>query len=545
MKILWKILKTLLILAIIGGLCYLGYTYYLSQKGEAKATTASYTQSPITKGDLQKTVTGTGSLSISEKKKVSLDFDVQIDEMLVQSGEAVSVGTPLATVNQDALSDTIDTLTTEITDLDSSMASAGSSYADTAYVKSAVAGRVKAVYCEKGDQTKEVVAAHGGLLLLSVDEMMQVAIETSELKVGETVKVLEGRYTYTGSVEKVENGKAIITFPDTRTLIDAEVTVTVNSAEVGSGKAEVHLPFVCSTTVEGYISTVYPSINSQVAKKGNILYVTNIPQTAEYKSLIKQRNEKLAILNAAKKIQLTGVIESPVEGIVNTTTEASLTAITAKTEIASIYVGGKMQMTISVDELDISGVRLEQEVQIAMDSVQDKTYGGTVAYISQIGTSSSGVTTYSVTLDVTSDTLLKMGMNGTATIVVDEVKDVVLVPVSALYTMRNKQYVWLYSQEETQSGTPGVMTFVETGFSNDSYAEVKSGLNVGDVVLVMRTGSDSATNSMMMTNMNFGAVGGGETMITMPAGGDGPTMRQNNSNGGGNANWGGGQRNGN
>jgi|GEM_PF-227264 len=545
MKIVWKILKTLIILAIIGGLGYLGYTYYEKMKAEETVVAPSYSMSPITTGDLQKTVTGTGSLSISEQKKVVLDFDIQLDEALVKPGEAVSMGTPLAAVNQDALSTAIDTLNAEISDIDTAMASLGASYADTAYVKSSVAGRVKEIYGETGDLTQEVVNEHGGLMLLSVDGMMQVTIETDDLKVGESVRVIEDRYTYPGSVEKVADGKATITFADTRTLKGAEVKVTQDGNDIGKGTAEIHLPYICSTGIDGHISTVLPAVNGTVNRNGNIMYITNIPQSEEYKSHILKRNSKIAVLNAAKEIQRCGVIVSPVEGIINSISEASSAVMMAKTEIAAIYVGDKMQMVISVDELDVNGLKVGQDVQIAMDSVTDKTYSGQVAYVSQIGTASSGVTTYNVTLNVMGDALLKMGMNGTATIVVDEVRDVLLVPISALYTMRGRQYVWLHTTEPTENGVPGIMTFVETGFSNDSFAEVTSGLKEGDVVMILRTSNDGGNNGMMF-------FGSGDTMTTfaMPAGGgsiplgNGPTTFVRDNSGGG-GNFGGGQRPGN
>jgi Membrane-fusion protein len=537
MKIVWKILKTLIVLAIIAGLGYYGYTYYQKMKVEETVAAPTYTRAQIMRGNLQKTVTGTGSLSISEQKKVTLDFDVQLDEALVKAGEAVGSGMPLATVNQDSLKTAIDTLNTEINDLDTSMATLGTSYSNTAYIKSPIEGRVKEIYGEKGDLTQETVAENGGLVLLSVDGLMEVTIETSDLKVGESVRVTEDRFTYAGSVETVTGGKATITFPDTRTLPDAQVKVSRDGTDLGEGNAQIHLPYICSTAVDGHIANINAVINGQIFKNGTLMYITNIPQTDEYKAHMKQRNEKIAILNAAKEIQRTGMVVSPVDGIINT---ISAGLLTAKTEIASIYVGEKMQMVISVDELDINGLKVGQEVQVAMDSVQEKAYTGTVSYISQIGTASSGVTTYSVTLDVLADALLKMGMNGTATIVVEEVNDVLLVPISALYSMRGRQYVWLYTEAETENGAPGIMTFVETGFSNDSFAEVTSGLKEGDAVMIVRSGTEGGNN---MGTMFFGAGGGGMTTIAMPV--DSIPM-QRPSNGGGGGNWGsGGQRPGN
>ena len=112
-------------------------------------------------------------------------------------------------------------------------------------------------------------------------------------------------------------------------------------------------------------------------------------------------------------------------------------------------------------------------------------YAGTVSKISQIGTATSGVTVYDVTLTIEGDDQLKLGMNGTATILVEERENVLLVPIAALNTSRGESYVWLKS-DSAADGEPGVRTTVETGLSDENYAEVLSGLSEGDVVLITR-----------------------------------------------------------
>jgi len=179
-----------------------------------------------------------------------------------------------------------------------------------------------------------------------------------------------------------------------------------------------------------------------------------------------------------------------VSGIVSTVSARG--AYEAKDLLAEVFVGDAKQMVISVDELDIIHVALGQEVSIAMDAVIDRTYSGKVSYISQIGSSSSGVTNYSVTLDVDGDELLKIGMNGTATIVVDKVDDAVLVPLTALSYGRGGSYVWLYDAEAEDSRR---QVYVETGLSSADYAEVRSGLSAGDVVLVTRTAAGGSAGS--------------------------------------------------
>ena len=205
---------------------------------------------------------------------------------------------------------------------------------------------------------------------------------------------------------------------------------------------------------------------------------------------------------------------------------ASATEQAADTLLGSLYVGDEKEMVVSVDELDITSVEVGQNVELAMDAITDHTYAGTVSKISQIGTATSGVTVYDVTLTIEGDDQLKLGMNGTATILVEERENVLLVPIAALNTSRGESYVWLQSASAAD-GEPGVRTPVETGLSDENYAEVLSGLSEGDVVLITREASTSTTDSRengmggMMMDMG-GGMPGGSFDGGMPSGGGAP-----------------------
>lgn len=62
-----------------------------------------------------------------------------------------------------------------------------------------------------------------------------------------------------------------------------------------------------------------------------------------------------------------------------------------------IYDLSYLEMTMSIDELDISSVEVGQEVRITADAVEGKTYTGVVTEVSVAGTTSGGITTYPVT----------------------------------------------------------------------------------------------------------------------------------------------------
>lgn len=535
MKVLKAIFKTVVILAVLAAAGFYGYRYYTQQQ-ETKAVTATVAYTPVTigTGTLTKSVTGTGSLTISQTHNVTVDFPVVITEALVREGQLVKAGDPIARVSQSALQTTLTTLQTELDTLDSSIASLANAYEDTVYVKPSVYGRVKLTYAKAGDMTQDVIKQYGGLMVLSCDYKMNVVIPAGDLTLDQKVLVYDSKGKLAGTVASITDGMATVIFADTRTLVDETVTVFVNETQVGEGKAQINMPLIVSTAVDGYISKAYYGVNDLVNKKTRLYYVTNIPADAEYNTYNQQREDKLAAIAAARQAMIDGYLYAGADGIVSYVEPASSTELVAGHVIATIYVGDAKQMVISVDELDIVNVALGQTASIAMDAVTDKTYSAQVAYISQIGTPSSGVTTYSVTLDVEGDDKLKIGMNGTATIVVEERAGVVLVPLTALNTGRGGSYVWLQS-DEAPEGMPGVQTFIKTGLSSEDYAEVTEGLKAGDVVLITRTAAGGSTQQSNFGGgmgggmMDFG--GGGMQMPSgMPGTNDRNTNRTNNNN---------------
>ncbi len=540
-KALKIILRVLVICAVVGGLGYGGYRFYLSRQvaPTTDSNSESYVKVQIGTGNLEKTVTGTGTLSISKTQDVTARFPVVVTNIRVSAGEAVKAGDPLVDVDKTALNTAISTLQSDLTTAEDSLAQLVRSQADDATLTIGAAGRVKAIYATVGDLAQDAMEKSGSLMLLSMDGKMKVSIASTDLTVSQTVTVMDGQSKYTGTVESVIGGNAVVTFSDLKTLEGADVQVVKNSVILGSGKAQINMPFLYTTTSQGRISKIYPGVNSSVSRRGSLFYLTQMPVSSEYDTLVMKRDDILQKLKEAKAVLASGAIVSPIDGIVSATVTASAAETAANTSLAALYAGNAMQMRVNVDELDIIGVKVGQEVTIDMDAITGKTYDATVSYISQIGTSSNGVTTYSVTLDVKGDDQLKIGMNGTATIKVGEANGVVLVPIAALNTSRNGQYVWLYDETNTngtQGQGPGVRTVVETGLSSEKYAEVKSGLKEGDYVLVTRSAAtDSMSGMQFMPMEGMPQMPAGQNGGTFPGGGNwnnGETRNSNGANGG-------------
>ena len=517
-----KAIAIILTLCILGAAGYFGwqaYQKYVAQPADSGSATL-VTPYTITRGNLSKTVTGTGTLSISQTENVSLDYGVTVTETLVEEGDTVTAGQALLSVDTSALQTAIDTLQDELDSTVSELATLSDSYSTTTYVKMPMDGRVKEVYIEKGQYLQDVMAEKGCIALLSLDGLMTAEISAPEgMSVNDTVKVTAGRSYTDGTVADITDGVATITFSDAYGSEGGEVTITYKEEEIGTASCHIHMPYQLTASEQGYIQAVYLETDVKKWQNNRVCYLTNVPISGTYEALLTTQQEQLAQLKEMKALLEAGVITAPEDGIVSSIVSPSAVEAEAHSTLASLYVGDQKEMVVSVDELDIINVQAGQNADIAMDALTDKTYSAAVSKVSQIGTPNGGVTVYNVTLTIDGDENLKFGMNGTATIRIEEVNDVLLVPLTALNTSRGESYVWLQS-DDASGDEPGVRTTVETGLSDENYAQVLSGLDEGDVVLITREASSSSTDSR---DGGFDFGGMSFDMGSMPSGGDMPS----------------------
>lgn len=164
----------------------------------------------------------------------------------------------------------------------------------------------------------------------------------------------------------------------------------------------------------------------------------------------------------------------------------------------SIAAQDETVVSVNVDELDILSIEEGQTAEITIDALEEQSFEGKITDISQ-AVSGSGSTKYPVEITIGRTDDMRMGMSVSATITIDEAKDAVLVPVSALQERGGRTFVYTESSED---GTLSGETEVTTGLSDGSRAEIISGLAEGDTVYYLRTGSDDSERTEGMPGMN-------------------------------------------
>lgn len=145
----------------------------------------------------------------------------------------------------------------------------------------------------------------------------------------------------------------------------------------------------------------------------------------------------------------------------------------------------QFHINITVDEIDISSLAEGQPVRVTLDAMPDATLDGHIDNISDTPVSGSSGVSYRVRVVIDEANVpLRSGLSATASIVTQELKDVVVIPNRSVQIDRSNGRTYV---EKIVDGIP-TSTEVQLGARNEQYSQVVSGVNAGDV-LAIRSGS--------------------------------------------------------
>ena len=162
-----------------------------------------------------------------------------------------------------------------------------------------------------------------------------------------------------------------------------------------------------------------------------------------------------------------------------------------------------LNLTLSVNEVEIQNVKEGQEVEITLTADETKTYTGKISKIDSIGSYASSGSTFTATVEFENDGNIKLGMTASCTVILEEATDVISVPIAAVQETDENKYVVVVREDGTTENVE-----IETGISNDNYVHVKSGLTGGETVQVVSTTTTSSGRGSSSSSGMMGSQGG-------------------------------------
>jgi HlyD family secretion protein len=530
--------KKLIIFVGVIVILTVGIFGYLSfgNKKMRKVSTAKPLTTEATMGDITTSITGTGSISSASTKVVESEVSANIQEVKVEVGSKVSKGDILFVLDDTDLNSQIRTLEKNITNQNKSINEYKNDISNL-NVYTTSSGYISNLTLKVGD----TVNKNANLFDVTNDDVYILDTyfmynKNNQIKVGDTASIMltNNFMTYTGEVTYVSD---FVTLSDVSTpLQEVEITLK-NPGYTIEGVEATATVYGDNFSLKSYQSSKFTTkessklkalssgtIKSINVRNGDYINAGDLIMTLENEDLIDGYNtakENLSDLYEdladVKSDSSFYTITAPIDGIVTTINVSTGDYVRSETSLAKIVNNSDVEFQIDVDELEILKVKIGQEVKVTIDAItetQSEPLIGTVSEIALEGTTMNSVTTYPVTISLKGSDDIKMGMNCSAEIIVEEQKNVLTVPVEAISSKGDKHFVTLENGEECE---------VEVGIYNEDSVEIVSGLDEGDVVILPQLVNQTSSTTNDKESSSFGGFGGmgGTPMDMGGAGGRG------------------------
>jgi HlyD family secretion protein len=490
----WKWLVPVLCVAVAGGVFLLR-----PQQAKPASVDASYTEAAPERRDVTNTLSGTGTLNPANTYTVKSLVDGKVLTGTIEEGNIVEESNVLYTIDSSDAS-------TNFEKAEIAMQQAQRSYdkvVDRQYVRAEVAGVVSSLKVTKGDEVtsgQEVAVIRDSSRMLLTLEFP--AADAANFSVGQSAAVtLDGTFEQLdGTVTSVSGTDAL----SAGNLLTRTVTITVKNAgglttaqaatasingvsSIGSATFAYQAERTLTAQAAGTVTSINVQEGSEVAKDDIILGLSGDDLTESIQSASESlRSAEISMQNLQDAMN-NYTITAPISGTIIEKDAKVGDAVKAGDTLCIVYDLSYLEMSINVDELQISSISVGQKVQITADAVQDKTYVGTVTRVSMKGTANGGTTTYPVSIRIDDTDGLRPGMNANAEIVVAEAKNALVVPNAAVvrgsYVLVTKDSPSAANADTTMEVPEGfVYVPVKTGVSDDDYTQIVSGIQEGDTI---------------------------------------------------------------
>jgi HlyD family secretion protein len=504
----------------------------------------------VTRGSLVTSITAVGSIRPGAEVMVAFQASGQVTQVLVQAGDQVVKGQPLARL------DTAD-LELQVRSAKAALASA------QAQLDQIVAG----------PKEEEILVARGQLAsaqasldqAIAQRDQLTIGTQDTDIIVAQTqlvsaqarVKQLQFQVSQTRAqdpqpdvvVAEVQLERAKIALDETqdeynkaldRPWEDQEIrdswTKQLRQAKLDYRQMQAQFDRAVNTqkshtySLEILAAQIEEALSSQEAAQAQLEQAQNTlePRIRAAEAAVSAAQAQRDIAQAQLDMLMAGATEAEIAiaqasvdqaqvtldsaelALQRTTLTAPFDGVVARLEIdvgkfvsqqvpALTLVNDRLfSIEADVDEADIGWLKVGQDVEITLDAFPGQDLIGQVTAILPSATESVGVVAYRVTITIApTDLQLRSGMTANTEIVRERRDDVLLVPNRAIWIDSDTGRPFV----EKARGDDIVVAFIEQGLTNDEFSEVLDGLQEGEELLVRADSIRDRFRSVVTTSM--------------------------------------------
>ncbi|MDA1216210.1 MAG: biotin/lipoyl-binding protein [Chloroflexi bacterium] len=465
-------------------------------------------------GTLSVTVSSSGSVTLTNKEDLQFGLQGAVSEVLVEAGDTVQAGDLLVKLDdaglQAALSQARANAAVAQQNLDKLLSPTA---LEVAKVEAALAVAQEALDNMVANDAATTLAQSKAV------ENASTALESAKDGYAYTLRLYYAIDPAREDLTKADEELRASYVPDP--LLAAGLTL---------------IPYLPSQTIkDGEVDGAWTAVvNAQDALDAALLNAqagTDLGKLAQQRVVVAQAEEDLAVVTgspdpvlvlqrqAALQTALLNVEDaetalavasmvSPISGVVTAVNVAAGDSVNANTVAVSVADPTALSVTGQVDEIDIFQVQPGQQVRVSLNALAQVSLPGVVESVDLIGQNQGGIVSYGITIALNlprqgplAQITVREGMGVTATIVVQEQTDVLLVPTGAIQRDGADRVVTVVLADGTRE-----TRVIGLGMTDGSFVEITDGLQPGEDIVVPSAAAGQANFALQG---GFGALGGG------------------------------------
>lgn len=354
-------------------------------------------------------------------------------------------------------------------DLDSEVNLSGSvSFDSETYVYPEVSGIIKKIYVEEGSLVK------AGDKILEIDSTQATLSYDSANTSYESAKIsyeltLKSKKDLENSVIQAENN-----------LKSANAALEVAKENYNQVKENPNATELQKKQAEQQLTQAETSVlNTKIALENAKRQLDNF--SLKLKQTQIQLDLALKQLNQAKNNLNDYVVKSPITGVVLSLNAKENSLIQVGMPIALIGNPRALIVTSYADEIDVPKLKVGQSVNVTFDTINNLTLTGRISFIGFTKVNIQGGSAYVVKVKIDKDNpQIRSGMSANVSIIVASKTHVLAIPISSITTLSDGR---TFVDKVVNNKIKRVE--VKIGLYGNTYAEVLSGLNEGDKILLV------------------------------------------------------------
>jgi len=498
-KNFWYIAGSVLIVLIL----IIGYSIYHSaqQKSKAAASRSTLQTATVRQGSIVISASGTGTVVAAATANLafsnsgsSSSANATLKKLNVQVGDQVKSGQVLAVEDNTTQAQALAQAKLNLAQLTSPAAIAtaqGSVATDLVSVTNALQTLQFYISPQRVEWEQQVAVAQQSLADAQLDAQANPSADATQ-KVQDAQKTLDKANQELAGAEDWYNKTYV---PDHFTYL---VTSSSGSSgrSSGFGKSRSQPTKVVSPPTTAMIGSARAALAlaqaNMVQDQDLVTALTTgvIPDTATGSGIVALKQAQIALKTAQTNFNNTEII-APFDGTVTAVNNTVGDTVGTSTVI-TIADLSKRLLTVYIDEADLGKLALGEEVDAVFDSLPNQTFKGKITQIvpALVTVDNVPAVQAQAALDESTGSQLYVGLNATVNVINAQANNVTLVPIQALKQLEPDKYGVFVVQN-------GNLTFrqVVVGLKDDTYAEIKSGLQQGDVVTTGLTATNQGASS--------------------------------------------------